>query len=254
MERTGIEPVASDLQIPGSNVELGQIRSIKAMLRRLRSVEIGYSGTRFGTRFLPCASSPTVVGREDAGTSDTLDLVRGRRRLRAVRFLRPLLVVAALALAVTAGTLQAAPPKITSISCDSSDIYDNPVRPHNSDQLLFGYVALPSRDAYVGKPERDITGRHRYASNTYLLVHTGTKAVTFTVPQAWRRRFGINFGDSGNRVLSALRVPPCRYALTNGVWNEWGGDFSFNVRACVPLVVRVGTRSTTVRFSLGKRC
>src|SRR5439155_15871237 len=34
MERTGIEPVASDLQIPGSSVELGQIRSISVTLRR----------------------------------------------------------------------------------------------------------------------------------------------------------------------------------------------------------------------------
>ena len=168
--------------------------------------------------------------------------------------LRPLVVVGVLALAVTAGTLRAAPPKITSISCDSADIYDNPVQPHGSDQLLFGYVALPSRDLDAGQPARDVSGRHRYAANAYLLVHTGAKAVTLSVPQAWRRRFGINFGDSGNRGLSALRVPPCGYALSNGVWNEWGGGFAFNVRACVPLVVRVGARSATVQFGLGRRC
>src|SRR4051794_7236060 len=51
MERTGIEPVASDLQIPGSTVELGQVRLIKAKLCWLGEVEIGYPGTRFGTRF-----------------------------------------------------------------------------------------------------------------------------------------------------------------------------------------------------------
>jgi hypothetical protein len=54
MERTGIEPVASDLQIPGSEARLGQVRSVNAMLRWLGEVEIGYSGTRFGTR-LSCA-------------------------------------------------------------------------------------------------------------------------------------------------------------------------------------------------------
>ena len=52
MERTGIEPVASDLQIPGSSVELGQIRSVNAKLRWVGEAEIRYSGTRFGTRFL----------------------------------------------------------------------------------------------------------------------------------------------------------------------------------------------------------
>ena len=51
MERTGIEPVASDLQIPGFSVELGQIRSVRSKLRWFGAVEIGYSGTRFGTRF-----------------------------------------------------------------------------------------------------------------------------------------------------------------------------------------------------------
>jgi hypothetical protein len=51
MERTGIEPVASDLQIPDFKARLGQIRSVNAKLRWLREVEIGYSGTRFGTRF-----------------------------------------------------------------------------------------------------------------------------------------------------------------------------------------------------------
>jgi hypothetical protein len=51
MERTGIEPVTSGLQIPGINVELGQITSIKAKLRWFDAIEIRYSGTRFGTRF-----------------------------------------------------------------------------------------------------------------------------------------------------------------------------------------------------------
>ena len=51
MERTGIEPVASDLQIPESGVELGQVGLIKAKLWWLGEVGSGYPGTRFGTRF-----------------------------------------------------------------------------------------------------------------------------------------------------------------------------------------------------------
>jgi hypothetical protein len=61
MERTGIEPVTSDLQIPGFEARLGQIRSVRAKLRWLREVKIGYSGTRFGTRFLVCVG--TVLAR-----------------------------------------------------------------------------------------------------------------------------------------------------------------------------------------------
>jgi hypothetical protein len=72
VERTGIEPVTSGLQIPGFSVELGQIRSIKTKLRRLRAIGIGYSGTRLGTRFWMSASHRRPVWR--AGRS-SLNLI-----------------------------------------------------------------------------------------------------------------------------------------------------------------------------------
>ena len=71
VERTGIEPVTSGLEIPGYEARLGQIRSVNAKLCWLGEVEIGYSGTRFGTRF-SCASEP-VLRRRATG--------RSRRRL-----------------------------------------------------------------------------------------------------------------------------------------------------------------------------
>jgi hypothetical protein len=172
--------------------------------------------------------------------------------LLTVPLIRPLLLVVALALATAAGTLQAAPPRITSITCDSADEFAKPVQPSDGERVLFGYVGVPPR--YLSQFGRDVSGRWRYGAKAGLLVHTGTQAVTIVVPQAWRRRVAINWGDSGIAGVPALRIPPCRYALSNGVWNEFTGGFWFNVRACVPLVVRVGTRSTTVRFGLGKRC
>jgi hypothetical protein len=51
VERTGIEPVTSDLQIPGFEPRLGQVRSVNAMLRWLCEVEIGYSGHGSGHVF-----------------------------------------------------------------------------------------------------------------------------------------------------------------------------------------------------------
>jgi hypothetical protein len=59
VERTGIEPVTSDLQIPDFKPRLGQVRSVKAKLCWLGEVEIGYSGTQFGTRF-SFASGPVL--------------------------------------------------------------------------------------------------------------------------------------------------------------------------------------------------
>jgi hypothetical protein len=60
MERTGIEPVTSDLQIPDFKPRLGEVRSVQAKLRWLGEVEIGYSGTRFGTRFCVCGARARV--------------------------------------------------------------------------------------------------------------------------------------------------------------------------------------------------
>ncbi len=71
MERTGIEPVTSDLQIPGFDPRLGQIRSVNAKLRWLGEVEIGYSGTRFGTRF--CL--PPALGLAGSPSRRTLEQI-----------------------------------------------------------------------------------------------------------------------------------------------------------------------------------
>jgi hypothetical protein len=96
VERTGIEPVTSGLQIPDNSVRLGQIRSIKAKLRWLREVEIGYSGTRFGTRF--CASAPVarrcisvIVAKMESGASSgvaphTRELLDRVRRVPWLRY------------------------------------------------------------------------------------------------------------------------------------------------------------------------
>jgi hypothetical protein len=91
MERTGIEPVASDLQIPDFKARLGQIRSVNAKLRWLREVEIGYSGTRFGTRFSrACRIRSHTASGEDAPAPELVlrdfgdELVRGRLRVLAV--------------------------------------------------------------------------------------------------------------------------------------------------------------------------
>jgi hypothetical protein len=63
MERTGIEPVTSDLQISGFEPRLGQVRSVNAKLRRLREVEIGYSGTRFLRAPVPVSLGRGATGR-----------------------------------------------------------------------------------------------------------------------------------------------------------------------------------------------
>jgi hypothetical protein len=77
MERTGIEPVTSGLQIPDFKPRLGQIRLVKAKLRWLGEVEIGYSGTRFGTLLVTLAGASRIRKQRFSNGRWPLDHERG---------------------------------------------------------------------------------------------------------------------------------------------------------------------------------
>lgn len=78
-------------------------------------------------------------------------------------------------------------------------------------------------------------------------------SVTISVPRTWRARAGISWGNSGHGVMSSLRINGCGTDPTRG--NAYAGGFFLRSRAaCVPLIFRVGARSATVRFGLGRPC
>jgi hypothetical protein len=113
------------------------------------------------------------------------------------------------------------------------------------ERVLFGAVAVPQRDllqvARVG-------GRLPYWRKAGLLVRGNARDVTISVPPAWRTRVAITWGDSG--VVSSLRIAPC----STHRWNVYTGGFYVRKPACVPLVIRVGTRTTETRFAIGRPC
>lgn len=77
--------------------------------------------------------------------------------------------------------------------------------------------------------------------------------VTISVPRAWRNRLGVSWGNAGHGVMSSLRINGCGTDPTRG--NAYAGGFFIRSRAaCVPLVFKVGSRSATVRFGLGRPC
>ena len=78
-------------------------------------------------------------------------------------------------------------------------------------------------------------------------------AVTVTVPRAWRGRVAISWGNAQHTVFHTLHFPRCGVDRAQG--NAYAGGF-FLRRAsdCVPLVYRVGTRSKTLWFGVGRRC
>jgi hypothetical protein len=105
---------------------------------------------------------------------------------------------------------------------------------------------------------RPQVARHRryphwpYFSKAGLVVHGGSPTVTVTLPNRWRTRAAIEWGNTG--PVSALRVLWCG-TNPEKPWNAYAGGFYLrSPSACVPVTFRVAGRSATVWFGLGQQC
>ncbi len=104
---------------------------------------------------------------------------------------------------------------------------------------------------------QQVVATHRtpwaYFHKQGLVVRGSGESVTVTVPRAWRKQAGIAWGYGGHGVFSSLRIAGC--GSDPKVGNAYSGGFYLRSRsACVPLVFRVGRRSATMRFGLGRVC
>ena len=159
-----------------------------------------------------------------------------------------LLVIAAVGLALTAGVGIATPGPLV-VRCESI------VQPGGGfswkpERVVLGVAAVPP--AYI--PQTVETGSEpwRYWSKSGLVIKANSPPVDVSVPSRWRARVSIGWG---NRNGSHLRFAPCPPSSALGDWNPYTGGFHLRSRAaCVPLTFRVGDRSATVRFGVGKRC
>ena len=117
-------------------------------------------------------------------------------------------------------------------------------------RVVLGVVAAPP--AYIPQTVRG-EGRWPYWSKTGLVVRADSPPVVVRVPRAWWDRAAITWGDGG--PAAALRINSCPPSSSLGRWNPYSGGFLLKTRsACVPLIFKVGDRSATVRFGVGKRC
>jgi hypothetical protein len=176
------------------------------------------------------------------------------------------LILATVALAL--GAVQASPAPVTaaqvgpppgihlrgSASCDSAIDY-SPTPTFSN--VLFDRVALwPS--TFVWQMGYD---RHRYARPFHYFgkqgveVKAGSSPVDLIVPVAWRNRASLVYGDSGGREGSSMvRIKGCSAPEPSTPWLAYPGGFYVRKPLCLPLRVRVGTRSTVIRVSLGRAC
>jgi len=159
-----------------------------------------------------------------------------------------LVAITAVGLALAAGVGSATPGPLV-VRCESS-VQPGGVFTWKPTRVVLGVVAVPP--AYI--PQTVETGSEpwRYWSKSGLVIKANSPPVDVSVPPRWRARASIGWG---NRDGSHLRFAPCPPSSALGDWNPYTGGFYLRSRsACVPLTFRVGDRSATVRFGVGKRC
>jgi len=119
-------------------------------------------------------------------------------------------------------------------------------------RIVLGRVGIPDEKHTSGRAARHRGEQWPYFRRVGLVVRGGTSPVTITVPEGWRDRVAISWGNTP--AVSSLQIASCGAAVSKP-WNAYAGGFHLRSRAdCVPLDIRVGGRSTTVRFGVGRAC
>lgn len=119
-------------------------------------------------------------------------------------------------------------------------------------RVLLGAVSVPA-DRDVERATRPTRTRTwTYFRHAGIAVRGGAIGVAVAVPEGWRDRVALSWG--ARPPSSTLRFARCG-ADPGQTWNAYSGGFYLRSRAdCIPLLVRVGGTSTTIRLGLGRAC
>ena len=124
-------------------------------------------------------------------------------------------------------------------------------RPRYRYRLVLGTVSVPP--AYLAQVVPTGERPWAYWRKAGLVVRAGGHAVSISVPPAWRARAAIAWGYGNQGVFDSLRIASCPGPADRG--RAYSGGFLLRApSACLPLVFRLGRRSETVRFGIGRRC
>jgi hypothetical protein len=119
-------------------------------------------------------------------------------------------------------------------------------------RLVLGVVSAPP--AYMGQVNRQTIRAWPYWRKQGIVVRNSGDTVEIGVPRAWRSRAAIAWGYGGNgEPFRSVTLVGCGSDRTRGRAYS-GGFYPRSRSACVPLTFRVGKRTRTMRFDLGRRC
>ena len=159
------------------------------------------------------------------------------------------LLALALALAPVARTAAGAPQR--TVPCNESIGGATFAHTPPGYRTVLAAVSVPP--AYLRQVVRTGDSPFPWWRKAGLVVRAGGKPVTITVPPTWRDRVAIDwgYGNMGG-PFQTLRIAGCGSDPADG--NAYAGGFVVRTPSCVPLTFRVGSRSATVRFGIGRRC
>jgi hypothetical protein len=156
---------------------------------------------------------------------------------------RALLLCAVTALAAVSGAAAVAPD--ASVTCADSSA--SRVR---GATVLLDSVVLPRPAALARSPRAVRHGPYRWFRSARIAIRSGEQDVDVSVPLGWRHLVAISWG----RATPANSVRFGRCSAARG-WVVFEGGFHLRRQGdCVPVVVRAGGTSTTVRLGVGRAC
>lgn len=167
------------------------------------------------------------------------------------------LIAAVGLVAAIAATVRAAPPPAQRVvpcgeSIDSTEFpYLGSSQPRDRYRLVLNAVSVPP--VYL----KQVVATHEqpwaYWRKAGLVVRAGSDVLTVSVPKAWRSRAAIAWGYGGHGIFSSLQIARC--GSDPHIGNAYSGGFYLrSSSACLPLTFRIGTRTTTIRFGIGRKC
>ena len=119
-------------------------------------------------------------------------------------------------------------------------------------RVLLGAVSVPGARQLAHGATTTRDPHWRWYRNAGIAIRAGASPVSVSVPEGWRDRVAISWGDSP--ASSSLRFAPCG-GTRAGAWNSYSGGFHLRAKGdCVPLFVTVGGMSTMVRIGVGRAC
>jgi hypothetical protein len=149
--------------------------------------------------------------------------------------------------AVAVGLALAASPGARTVGCDEVIA----AAPFHGRLVLAAAVVPP---AHITQSTPTESTPWTFFSKWGLVIRAGAGGdVSVTVPAAWRRRVAISWGNNQHRVFHTLRFRRCAGDAARGSVYA-GGFFLRRAAECVPLRVRVGTRTRLVWFGIVRRC